>query len=361
MDTRHYIGKPLYNECTSQMKVNVTSPARSMRDSNMELLIIISMILVIGLHVNYISIGIPSAEDLQASALTTTIRIFLQQLCIVCVNIFVLISGWYGIKPTIKGAFKLLFQVFVIEAFMLGLAKALGATITGESLVKLFVVGSNYWIVPAYLILYFIAPAINAFFEQAPKNKAGSLVLAFFLLQFIYGYLFADLARFGYGYSAISFIGMYSLARFVRKYPARWSQLPIKLDIAVILLMTLIGTVIAVIFVKFEISNIAPQARFNNPLVIITSLYWLLLFSKLSFKSTLINWMAKSSFSIYLTHCQPLVFALLTQYLAECYSKYSPCSYLGIALLFIICICIGSIFIDQIRVFAWNALQKITK
>ena len=189
------------------------------------------------------------------------------------------------------------------------------------------------------------------------RAEAGYLLLAFFSLQFVYGYLFSDLASFGYGCSALSFIGLYSLARYARNHSARLFQLPIWKDIVIILSMTLIGTIIAIALLKKGIHRIPPQACFNNPLVIIASLYWVLLFSKLPFKNRFVNWMGKSSFAIYLTHCQPLIFALLTTHLANCFTNNAPIIYLGIAILFIIGIFISSILLDQFRIFVWNALQ----
>ncbi len=325
----------------------------------MELLRIVSMVLVIGLHMNYASLGIPSALDVQHALTSTICRVFLQQFCLVCVNIFVLISGWYGIKPSLKGALKLLFQVFFIEAIMLVIMKSFGMEIPGRSLVKLFIVGSGYWFVPAYLILYCLSPILNSFFNNANSKEACCLVLVFFILQLVYGHL-ADFAHFEGGYSAISFLGLYALARYARLHPVRLFQFPAIFDIAVIIATTILSTVIALFLFAFE-SKFIPQATFNNPLVIIASLYWVLLFSKIPFKNRFVNWMGKSSFAIYLTHCQPLLFVILVRSMGTYYSTHKPIEYLGMTFLMIVGIVIGSILMDQVRILFWNTLNKAVK
>ena len=40
------------------------------------------------------------------------LRMLFESLAIVCVNVFVLISGWFGIRPKWKSVTNFLFQVF---------------------------------------------------------------------------------------------------------------------------------------------------------------------------------------------------------------------------------------------------------
>ena len=80
------------------------------RNSNIELLRIIAMIMILGLHVNFLAIGEPSTEDIVSLPLLSFIRVFIEQICIVGVNVFVLISGWFGINSKPKGIVQFLFQ-----------------------------------------------------------------------------------------------------------------------------------------------------------------------------------------------------------------------------------------------------------
>ena len=80
------------------------------RNSNIELLRIIAMVMILGLHVNFLAIGGPSTQDITSSPFQSFIRLFAEYICIVGVNIFVLISGWFGINYKPKGIVQFLFQ-----------------------------------------------------------------------------------------------------------------------------------------------------------------------------------------------------------------------------------------------------------
>ena len=92
------------------------------RQTNIELLRIIAMFFVLVLHSLFIAIGTPSQEQCIKTPGNAVFRLFLQSLAIVAVDIFVLISGWFGIKPTLKKMLSLLFQVFFLN-FHLALRK----------------------------------------------------------------------------------------------------------------------------------------------------------------------------------------------------------------------------------------------
>lgn len=93
------------------MAYKVHSLKEKQRDSNFELLRIISMFLVCMLHVNIIIKNSIEASTIEKS-LINLYSCGIDGFSIVAVNVFVLISGWYGIKFRIKGLYSFLFQVF---------------------------------------------------------------------------------------------------------------------------------------------------------------------------------------------------------------------------------------------------------
>ena len=88
----------------------IKTTMQKIRNSNIELLRIIAMVMILGLHVNFLAIKIPSTQDITSSPLQSFIRLFAEYACIVGVNIFVLISGWFGINYKTKGLCNFLFQ-----------------------------------------------------------------------------------------------------------------------------------------------------------------------------------------------------------------------------------------------------------
>lgn len=71
------------------------------RQVGIELLRIISMMMVLGLHANFMGIGVPSPDKILSGP--EILQVLMQSLCIVAVNVFVMISGWFGIRPSVKG------------------------------------------------------------------------------------------------------------------------------------------------------------------------------------------------------------------------------------------------------------------
>lgn len=96
-------------------------PKVKIRESNFELLRLIAMIMVIVVHVDFGSVGWPTATDLQDQFSTTVMKILVESFCIVCVDVFVLISGWFGIRPSAKKLAGFFFQCVLFHWTLVGL------------------------------------------------------------------------------------------------------------------------------------------------------------------------------------------------------------------------------------------------
>ena len=68
------------------------------------------MLLILILHANFLTFRFPSTEVLHCQPLGALGWIWSESLAIVGVNVFVLISGYFGIRLRIKGIVSLLFQ-----------------------------------------------------------------------------------------------------------------------------------------------------------------------------------------------------------------------------------------------------------
>lgn len=124
---------------------------KKVRQSNFELLRIIAMFMVMMLHVNFLALGKPSVEDAGSAPLATFTRILFEVMSVGSVDLFVLISGWFGIKANRKSLFTFIFQVvFVIYSvsivcLLLNKDNSLG----GGKIVEIITCRS--WFVQAYL------------------------------------------------------------------------------------------------------------------------------------------------------------------------------------------------------------------
>ncbi len=197
------------------MKVSSSNEPLAVRQSNMELLRIVAMMFIVVIHVQcrWFVTAQSGWPTLMVYAM-----LFLQFLVIVGVNVFVLISGWFGIRPTIKGAFKLLFQcVFILVAVqVVGVCTGqfeptLQGTLNAVTAYKL-------WFIPSYLGLYFFAPALNLWIERLSRRNFIGHLIVFFIFQIIYGYMVPEINPIGFGESTFSFLGLYMLGRFLNRY-----------------------------------------------------------------------------------------------------------------------------------------------
>lgn len=188
------------------------------RKSNIELLRLLAMLLVLLLHANYFSLGTIESSDIQTDPYCSFLKVFFEQSCIICVNIFILISGYFSIKPTLKGVVSLLYQVFFFHIIITSLAIWMDINVPKWMIIETFYFGYPYWFVRSYLLLYIISPILNLFIEKATRKMYFTILVSFFMIEFLTGWIYPDFMN---GYSTISFIGLYLLARFVKIYPIR--------------------------------------------------------------------------------------------------------------------------------------------
>lgn len=76
----------------------------------MELLRIIAMFLVMIIHITQ-TIHYPEFDGKEISSVDFGFVSLLRSISFIAVNVFGLLSGWYGMRFTIKGLFRLVYQV----------------------------------------------------------------------------------------------------------------------------------------------------------------------------------------------------------------------------------------------------------
>lgn len=241
------------------------------RESNIEAARILAMILVVLVHANYFSLGGIDRSDIISSPSSSFMRMFFEHLCIVGVNLFVLISGWFGIRPTVKGAISLLYQVLFYSILILAAGIIIGIPIPEGEMKEVFYFGCFYWFIPAYLCLYALSPILNSFIEHSTRNQLLHVLIAFFFLEFIYGWI-TNSASFDGGYSTLSFIGLYLLARYVNKYSDKLKSINPMVSLGGYFIMTIIPTVIAFFGIKY-IGHGLSSYKYCSPFVISASLF----------------------------------------------------------------------------------------
>ena len=329
------------------------------RDSNMELLRILAMLGILAVHADFFALGIPSRIDCEQNQLASLLRFVVESITIVSVNIFVLLSGWYGIRPKAKRIKEFLFQIlfFNILFFVIFIFVKPEAAFSKQGLLSLLMLDKRFWFVKAYLMLYLLSPILNSFIEHSSKRQLYLVTSIFFVFQTIYGWLFAAVSWFNNGYSALSFVGLYLLARYYRltgfKYLNRFRA--------------------ALLFIVFIFANslfayfLAITGRggminllyaYNSPFVIIASLVAFYIFTTLSFKSRFVNVLAISSFAAFLFHANHFFLDIVyVPTIKNWFVNLSLPSFFFHVTAFILCLYLVSIAIDKFRFFIYKLIK----
>ena len=317
------------------------------RESNIELLRFVAMTMVLLVHANYLSLGRPTPEAISSAPVNSFVQSFAQQICIICVNLFILISGWFKIKASFKGLASFLFQVLFYNVLIIC---AFYCTDNPISPKLILVTLHNYWFVPAYLILYTISPVLNSFIENATRKQYLMVIATFFLWETMFGWATnVDSASFKGGYSVMSFIGLYLLAGFLRNHCPWRFKISAKKTFLLYLLFTIIPVAIFIITKKrFE------DTSYCSPFVIAASAFFFLTFDKIKLSNSFVNSLGKSAFAIYLIHMHPAVMEYYKGLMKWGHDILGGGMYIAAVIPSCIIFALACIAFDKLRILAWK-------
>ncbi|HBC20521.1 MAG TPA: hypothetical protein DC009_00085 [Porphyromonadaceae bacterium] len=308
------------------------------------------MFMVLVLHADYAALGVPAAADLSVSPAETAARVLLEQLSLVAVNVFVLISGWFGVRLTVRSLGSLLFQVMFYALLIIGVVAAtLGIPAEQCPTAWLTLVpGYHHWFIRSYIGLMLLSPVLNTFTASCTVRRLAVVTGSFFAFQTVYGWI-CNADGFLNGYSLLSFIGLYLLGHLAHRL--QWHTRRRRAMVWIYPGCVVANTVVTLLMLACRGSVPAWVNSYNSPLVIAGALGLVLTFAGMKpWTSRTVNAAAASSLAVYLIHFNPLLFA---HYLAACRSLYRnlpPGADLAAILLFaaaVFCVCLA---VDRLRV-----------
>ena len=217
--------------------------SRPPRDSRFELLRILAMLFVLIIHADFSTLGLPTQSEAIESPSSAITKLTFDWLTMGCVNIFILISGWFGIKSSLKGVAKLLFQIVFYAIAIYFISVVLGAaplSARGMYFGCIETCTKYQWFVPCYLLLMVFAPVLNSFVKTARPAQLAKFLITFFFLQTSLA-IIGDSSQFAGGHSVCSFIGLYLLSAWLRLYGMKLRKKEI--GWVLVLSAVLIGTI----------------------------------------------------------------------------------------------------------------------
>lgn len=280
--------------------------------------------------------------------------IVIECFCIIGVNLFLLISGYFGIKLTPKSILKFLFICFSYKLLHILLSVCLGDRPLGLSipLDAISVISHpSGWFVRCYFLLMLLSYPINRMLESVNKRELLSVLCILTFINVYLGFIRQDSINEN-GYTIMQFIYMYLLGHTLKVYNLKDALTKVKLAF-IWLLSTLMNTALVLTFASYNKPLAQHFLGYNNPLIIISAIAVFVLFLKFRMQSKMINTIASGSFGIYLFHTgYTLWHCHLISFIAKTYSQQTTWAFLLTMSVFIMCMlligCTTNILINTI-------------
>lgn len=316
----------------------------------------LSMLMVLVLHADYAALGAPDTGRWAVAPGASLLCVIMEQCSVVAVNVFVLISGWFGIRLSLRSVSSLLFQVVFYAVAVIGVVAAVKGIPPQQHFTAWMSLlpGYYHWFIRSYLGLMILAPVLNAFADRAQLRTLAIVTAGFFLFEFVYGFGF-EADGFKHGYSLLSFIGLYLLARLARR--GGWERLGAGYSAIIYGICVLGGTALS-LYTLLTAGEISPRlTAYDSPLVVAGALALLLTFMNIApgWSSRIVNGMAASCLAVYLLHFDPLVF---NDYQGMCRRLFAGPLPLLTMTGFVLAVFLLSIVTDRVRILCWNLISK---
>ncbi len=322
------------------------------RQSNMELLRIVSMLMVLAVHLDGASLRLPEPMG-EISAMTARDwwRLIVESISIIGVNCFVLISGYFGINARWRSFVNLsatcLFYAVGIYLAMYSFGNIEWSWKSfGESF--LIYTHTDLWFIPAYLGLFILSPLLNAAIENLSQKRFSTCLLAFTIFTLYAGWGWGG--RFNpSGYTIFQLILLYLIGRYIRLYFPK-DKLSGKTCFLIYCLF------ISLILAQSLWCSLIWTFAYNSPFVLGASIAFFLMFRSLHFYSEQTNLMAVSALSVYLIHKNPIIWILLKNWTLSMWNDLTLTQFSFVFIFAIIAIYVFCITIDRIRILLTSKL-----
>lgn len=358
------------------MEENGKSGGVTARNLGLDMLRILSMCGIIGLHV--INQG-GIIKNLGLKSVNYYITLLILIIAYYSVNVFGMLSGYLMYKSKelkrkkiLKLVGTVIFYCLLIVAifyiFNIVNIRSKGMKVLLKSLFPPIV--GRYWYITCYVLLFFLIPFINLFIEKISKTTFKSLIIVLFIFLSIIPNIFfmTDFFKISNGYSPFWLAFCYLIGAYIGKFNNDFIDSKKKYIKTFFLCLTLsfimnIGIKIISMLILKKIVRDVWFINYISPFNVICSACLLIIFKDIkinnipSILSKSITYLSIVSFSVYLSHCHLLIFDYILKDLFVFVTTLNPLLLILSILGSVIGIYIICALIDFIRQF----IHKIIK
>lgn len=263
---------------------------------------------------------------------------------VICVNLFIIISGYYGLKLKVRSIINigiLVSTVFIIEYLFFVRNGQTDFSIKGLIKNFLFISRSDYFVVD-YILLMFFSPILNSFINN--NNRKTILIYTLFavVIESYFGCVRPN-THFGInrGYSFIHFVIIYLVARSLNLYK---DELFKHSRIFYIIIFGCCSLIIS-LMLYFKKSH---ATDYCNPLVVLSAVSFFMIFAKGLYYNTIINTIAASTFAVYIIHRYNPIHDIMQSCDIWLFNNFNYLEYWLLSIPLLLIIFFGSIIFDKI-------------
>ena len=321
-----------------------------MRSTNIELCRIASILLVILLHS-----AVWTQGDVRSMETCFVPSLFMRGFAVIGVDVFVFISGWFGVSLKRKSIYNLLYICVFYGVLRVASLYFLGKL----AFRNLFLISDSNWFVLSYLGLLVFSPILNKYVETASQKQLKTTVLLLLAFQTWFGWLpaLSLFDAFQNGYSFTSFIVLYLIAQYLRHY-----GIPIWIERYGLAIYSFISAALgfaAYVSVKFGAPATDYIFKYNNPFVILSAICFFYAFKGIRMaNSKVVNYLASSTLAVLLIHEPQPFHGWMKQSFSYLRDNLGGVKLFVFWLISVLSVYLFCVIVDQLRILSYKLLFK---
>lgn len=294
--------------------MNSLNVSHSQRNSSIELLRIMCMMFIVGLHVIGFGVNVPYSTGSPLGGANYMWCKALGTIFSTAVDTFVLISGYFAIRLKPRKIAKIWMMVLCYSYTVFIIKCLLGGVHLPDVKYMLPVTSRVFWFISVYFVLCLLSPLINEFVSRIDRRQHAKVVGISVLL--VYGWAtvsylfnFAQMIP-DYGGGIINFVTLYLIGRYIRLYVShhRPVWMLTLMFLAIIASNVIIESVLSMVL-GFGFSSFQNN---DSVFTVAAAVLLFMIFRSLHFHSKVVNLLATNCLAVFVFHMNDVVMPWLT-------------------------------------------------
>lgn len=332
---------------------------KDIRQSNFEILRLIAIFMIVLYHLFY-----------QIVCMETSMALYkaVQMPLHIGVILFVLISGWFNIKFSFRGLFKIAAQMMVLYLPLLIVFKIHICHETAKEVMPslLFISRTPLWYIRTYLCLFLMSPFVNICLKNINNKERIWLLLSLTFISSYLGLVSTDTALVeSDGKNIINFILIYAIGDTLHKYKETIDSIPQKCIWVIYILINIGEVTLYMASHDMMLGNVVFKLgyAYNSPLLILNAVLLFIAASRWNIQSKTINTLASSVLVIYLLQESPFLLWGPIYKIVHAMIEYNHQAYMLIPALLMLTASMCGLFISVDKIFSpvWKLAEQTGK